>query len=76
MFRILLAERQTNPTAVDGFFATHPLEESRITATTNQITPTTAAQLRGCGIDTDAFQQMKRRLASLPPSPVPKVAAK
>lgn len=76
MFRILLAERQRDPSAVDAFFSTHPLAEDRITATSNQIAAYSAAQLRNLAIDTDAFQQMKRRLASLPPSPAPKVVAK
>ena len=76
MFRILLAERQSNPSAVDAFFSTHPLEESRITATTNQIAGYTAAQLRTLRVDEAAFQSMKRRLNSLPPSPAPKAAAK
>ena len=76
MFRILLAERRTNPSAVDAFFATHPLEESRISATSSQIAAYPAAQLRGLTVDNTAFQQMKRRLASLPPSPPPKVVAK
>ncbi len=76
MFRILLSERQSNPGAVDAFFATHPLEERRIEATTQQIAGYTTAQLRNLKIDSDAFQQMKRRLASLPPSPTPKIAAK
>ena len=75
MFRILLDERKTNPTAVDAFFATHPLEEDRITATNAQIATYSASQLRNLTVDTQAFQQMKRRLASLPPSPVPKAAA-
>lgn len=75
MFRILLAERQSNPTAVDAFFATHPLEEDRITATDREIAAYPASQLRNLKIDTDAFQQFKRRLASLPPSPAPKAAA-
>ncbi len=74
MFRILLAERQADPTAVDAFFATHPLEEARITATNAQIAAYPASQLRNLKIDTDAFQQFKRRLASLPPSPTPKAA--
>ncbi len=76
MFRILLRERQSNPSAVDAFFSTHPLEESRITATTNQIAGYTAAQLRILKVDTDAFQQMKSRLNALPPSPTPKAVAK
>ena len=72
MFRILLSERQSNPSAVDGFFATHPLEEARITATNQQIATYTAAQLRSLEVDSDAFQQMRRRLKALPPSPAPR----
>lgn len=76
MFALLLAERQSNPTAVDAFFATHPLEESRITATNKQIAAYSAAQLKGLTVDATAFQTMKRRLNALPASPVPKAAAK
>lgn len=76
MFRILLAERQSNPSAVDAFFATHPLEESRIATTLKQIAAYPPAQLRGLQVDSDAYQSMRRRLASLPPSPTPKAAAK
>jgi len=76
MFRLLLAERQSNPSAVDAFFATHPLEESRIAATEKQIAAYSAAQLRSLKVDATAFQSMKRRLNALPPSPVPKAALK
>jgi predicted Zn-dependent protease len=72
MFRILLDERKTNPTAVDAFFASHPLEEDRITATNAQIATYPPAQLVGLTRDTPEFQSFKRRLMSLPPSPVPK----
>ena len=76
MFRILLNERKTNPSAVDAWFATHPGEEDRITATTNQIAAYPPAQLRNLQVDSDAFQRVKRRLLSLPPSPAPKPVAK
>lgn len=76
MFRILLAERQRNPSSVDAFFATHPLEESRITTTLKQIAAYPPAQLQGLQVDSDAYQTMRRRLAALPPSPTPKAAAK
>ena len=76
MFRILLSERKSNPSAVDAFFATHPLEESRITTTLKQIAAYTPAQLQGLQVDSDAYQTMRRRLAALPPSPTPKAAAK
>ncbi len=72
MFRSLLTERRANPGAVDAFFATHPLEEDRITATSQQIATYPPSQLRGLRVDSDAFRQLKRRLASLPPSPTPK----
>lgn len=70
MFQILLAERANNPSAVDAFFATHPLEQDRIAATRAQIASYQAAQLRGLTKDTPEFQNFKRRLQSLPASPV------
>lgn len=76
MFRILLNERKTNPSAVDAWFATHPGEEDRITATTKQISLYPPAQLRNLQVDSDAFQRVKRRLLSLPPSPAPKPVGK
>ena len=72
MFRILVSERRSNPSALDGFFATHPLEESRINATSAQINTYSASQLRNLRVDSDGFKQLKRRLAALPPSPTPR----
>ncbi len=72
MFRILLSERQSNPGALDAFFASHPLEESRITATEAQIATYPASQLQRLTKDTPAFQTFRRRLLALPPSPKPK----
>jgi predicted Zn-dependent protease len=46
MFTILLNERQSNPTAVDAFFASHPLAEDRITATEALIAQYPASQLQ------------------------------
>lgn len=72
MFRILLSQRKSNPGALDAFFASHPLEESRIAATEAQIKRYSAAQLQRLTKDTPAFQSFRRRLQSLPPSPPPK----
>lgn len=69
MFRILLSERRSNPGAVDAFFASHPLEEDRITATESQIAGFPAAQIQRLTRDTPAFQSFRRRLLALPPSP-------
>ncbi len=71
MFRILLDERKATPGAVDAFFATHPLEESRIATTQAQIATYPASQRNG-STDSPNFQAFKRRLSSLPPSPTPK----
>ncbi len=72
MFRILLNERQANPGAVDAFFATHPLAEDRIAATEARIATYPTGQLTRLTKDSQAFQAFKRRLQSLPASPVPK----
>jgi beta-barrel assembly-enhancing protease len=72
MFRTLLGERQRNPGAVDAFFASHPLEESRIAATEAQIATYSASQLQRLTRDTQAFQSFRRRLLALPPPPKPK----
>lgn len=72
MFRILLDERKANPSAVDAFFASHPLEESRIATTQAQIAAYPPGELRGLTKDTPAFQAFRRRLLALPPSPPPK----
>ncbi len=72
MFRILLNERKNNPSALDAFFATHPLEESRITDSEALIATYPASQLRNLQQDSQAFQSFRKRLLSLPPSPTPK----
>lgn len=72
MFRILLAERQNNPSAVDAFFASHPLEEDRIATTEAQIKKYPAGQLSGLEKDERAFHDFQARLKGLPPSPEPK----
>ena len=72
MFRILLSERQSNPNAVDAFFATHPLEEDRITTTLALIATYPASQLRNLTKDASAFQAFRRRLLALPAPPPPK----
>ena len=71
MFEILLAERQRNPSSLEAWFATHPLEEDRIQATRAQIEQIDPAIMRQLRKDSPNFQAFKRRLMSLPPSPEP-----
>jgi predicted Zn-dependent protease len=72
MFRSLLAARQSNPGALDAFFASHPLEEDRIRSTEALIAAYAPSQLRGLAVDTRAFQAFRQRLLALPPPPTPK----
>jgi predicted Zn-dependent protease len=72
MFQILIDERQANPSSVEGWFATHPLEEDRIAATRAMIAQYDPAILRSLATDSRNFQSFKARLRSLPPSPTPR----
>ena len=72
MFEILLQERRTRPGGVDAFFATHPLEESRIDATRAQINQIAPTQLTRLASDSPGFRAFKQRLRSLPAAPQPR----
>jgi len=66
MFEKLLAERKSQPSAVAGWFATHPLEESRITAVRAQIASYPASQLRGLQTNSSNYNSFVARIRSLP----------
>jgi len=72
MFQILINERKSNPSAVEGFFATHPLEEDRIAASKALIATYDPAIIRSLGTDSRNYQTFKARVHSLPPSPTPR----
>jgi predicted Zn-dependent protease len=66
MFRKLLEERRTRPGAVEGMFATHPLEEDRITAAQAQINAIPAASRSGLSKNTANYNSFVARVRSLP----------
>lgn len=66
MFEKLLAERQRSPGAVEGIFATHPLEEDRLAAMQARIAQIPPAQLQQLTRNTANFDAFKRRLQALP----------
>ena len=68
MFRTLLSLRKTNPGPLDAFFASHPVEESRVQDTEAEIAKIDPIILQSLTRDTQAFEQFKSRLASLPRS--------
>ena len=74
MFEILIAERQSNPSAVEGWFSTHPLEEDRIAATRAQIAQISPSIMRTLTTDSQRYQAFKQRIRSLPPSPTPRAS--
>lgn len=66
LFEVLLRERASAPNELEGWFASHPLEEARIDRARKLITD---LQLEGEGdllIDTPNFQAFKARVSSLP----------
>lgn len=72
MFQTLINERKAHPSAVDSWFATHPLEEDRIADVQRLINQIPPAEMASLTKDTRNFHAFKSRLASLPPSPQPR----
>jgi predicted Zn-dependent protease len=72
MFQILLNERESNPSAVEGWFSTHPLEEDRIADTRAMIAQISPSVLRTLSTDSKAFQNFKALFRNMAPSPTPR----
>jgi predicted Zn-dependent protease len=68
MFEKLLAEEQSDPSAVETWFATHPTEQSRIADTQKLIDKIDPAILRGLTQDDRAFHDFQNRVKGLPRS--------
>jgi len=70
-FQKLLAEEQQSgsSSAVNSWFSDHPGTQDRIQDIQNMLAQVPASTLRNLTTDTQAFQQMKRRVMSLPPAP-------
>jgi beta-barrel assembly-enhancing protease len=69
MFEILLAERKSNPSSVEGWFATHPGEEERITLANAMIAKYDPAIIKSLTVNTSNYNAFKARVRSLPPAP-------
>jgi predicted Zn-dependent protease len=66
MFEILLAERKSNPGAVEGWFASHPGEEERIARANAMIAKYDPAIIKTLTVNTSNFSTFKARVRSLP----------
>jgi predicted Zn-dependent protease len=75
MFRVLLDERNRQSSAVDGWFSTHPLEEERIQETEAMIAQIDPVILKTLTVDTERYQEFKRRVTALPPPPATRAGA-
>src|SRR5687768_4508683 len=66
LFEILMAQRQTQPTIVEGWFSTHPLEESRIDNARRLIEQIDLERAGPLMKDLPSYSEFKRRIRMLP----------
>jgi beta-barrel assembly-enhancing protease len=66
LFEVLMQQRRTEPTIVDAWFSTHPLEESRIDHSRSLIARSGADQVSGLMQDIPSYAEFKRRVSLLP----------
>ena len=69
LFEVLMTQRKREPTIVEGWFATHPLEESRIDNARALIERSGADQAAGLMQDLPSYAEFKRRIELLPEPP-------
>ncbi len=72
LFETLMQQRRSEPSIVEGWFSTHPLEESRIENARALIEAAGADRVGGLLQNLPSFMEFKRRVESLPePPPLP-----
>lgn len=69
LFQVLVEQRKFQPTVVDGWFASHPLEESRIQAANRLIATLGAEHQGGLLKDTPDYRSFRDRVKNLPEPP-------
>src|ERR687895_676195 len=69
MFQILINERNRQASAVESWFATHPLEENRVENTRRVIAEVDPAVLRTLTVDSQNFHSFRNRVRGLPAPP-------
>lgn len=71
LFEVLMRQREREPTLVDGWFSTHPLEESRIDHARALIERSGADRVSGLMQNLPSYAELKRRISLLPEPPPP-----
>jgi predicted Zn-dependent protease len=69
MFAKLLETRDQRPDMVEGWFASHPMEEDRIAAVVRVIRSSSPADGRKLVRDDPTFHEFQARVRQLPPPP-------
>jgi len=70
LLEVLIRERKTQPGLVEGWFASHPLEETRV-ARARQVIEELDAEKPGQLQDTPEFHNLKQAIQRLPEPPPP-----
>jgi predicted Zn-dependent protease len=68
-FEKLIEERQRDPNALDSFFGSHPIEETRVQHTRDLIESYDDRALASLTRDDAGFQRFKALVRALPPAP-------
>jgi len=69
LFEVLMEQRKTQPSIVEGWFSTHPLEESRIRQARRLIASKGADQLAGLVQNLSSYPAFRQAVAALPEPP-------
>lgn len=71
LFEVLMEQRKTQPSIVEGWFSTHPLEESRIQQARRLIAKKGADNVAGLVQDLPSYPVFRKAVAALPEPPAP-----
>jgi predicted Zn-dependent protease len=69
LFERFMEAREAAPSSLEAWFASHPLEESRIDAAMELIARIAPEDLEGLATDDPGYEVFRARVAALPPSP-------
>jgi len=68
-FQRLLDKRAQEPTALESFFSTHPTDQSRVTATRQQISELGTSLPKDLVSDSPDFHAIQALVKAIPPPP-------
>ena len=71
LFEVLMEQRKTQPSIVEGWFSTHPLEESRIRQARRLIADKGADHVAGLVQNLSSYPAFRKAVRALPEPPAP-----